>query len=151
MKNHTPAALALFALLAGCSKSEPSSMASGSAPPASTIWSKELTNDQRTAFMSANVVPAMGPVFQGRDATRYAEFGCKTCHGPANRRPQDFLPKLAMKNGEFVAFTEQPEITKFMAAQVVPKMAAAMGQPPYDPRTHQGFGCLGCHDTIIKD
>jgi hypothetical protein len=30
---------------------------------------------------------------------------------------------------------EKPELAKFMAEKVVPEMAAAMDQPPYDPAT----------------
>jgi hypothetical protein len=40
---------------------------------------------------------------------------------------------------------EKPAIMKFMGEQVVPAMATAMGEPPFDPATHKGFGCGGCH------
>jgi hypothetical protein len=32
-----------------------------------------------------------------RFAKRYAEFGCKTCHGPKFKEPKEFLPKLTFK------------------------------------------------------
>jgi hypothetical protein len=48
------------------------------------------------------------------------------------------------------AFAEKPQMAKFMAESVAPKMAAAMGLPPYDPQTHQGFGCGGCHAIDMK-
>ena len=101
------------------------------------------------AFMKTRVVPAMGPVFQSHDA-KYANFSCKTCHGPEYKNPHDFLPKLTMKGGNLTAFAEKPEISKFMAESVVPKMATAMGLPPYDMKTHQGFGCGGCHTIESK-
>jgi len=41
--------------------------------------------------------------------------------------PQDFLPRLTVKDGTPTAFSEKPEIAKFMAGEVVPKMAAPMG------------------------
>src|SRR5690349_2238439 len=41
----------------------------------------DMTPEQRGRFMAEVVVPQMRPVFQGHDATRYAEFGCATCHG----------------------------------------------------------------------
>ena len=102
------------------------------------------------AFMKKNIVPAMGPVFQGRDATRYADFGCKTCHGPEYKDPHEFLPHLTVKNGKLLAFTEKPAIAKFMAESVEPKMADAMGLPHWDEKTHQGFGCGGCHAIDMK-
>jgi hypothetical protein len=100
--------------------------------------------------MKAVVAPRMEKVFQGHDAKRYGDFGCKTCHGPASADPKVFLPKLALKNGEIAAFSEKPEVAKFMAEKVVPEMAAAMGEPPYDPATKQGFGCAGCHTIEAK-
>ena len=102
------------------------------------------------AFMKKNIVPAMAPVFQGHDAKRYADFGCATCHGPAYKDPHEFLPHLTLKDGNLTAFKEKPEIAKFMAESVTPKMAAAMGLPHYDPATHQGFGCGGCHTIDMK-
>lgn len=124
------------------------SVAPSAAPVAEAVpatWSDNMTKDQQVAFMKAKVVPAMGPVFQAFDAKRYASFGCKTCHGPEFKNPPDFLPHLTLKGGNLTAFAEKPEISKFMAESVAPKMAAAMGLPPYDMKTHQGFGCGGCH------
>ena len=101
------------------------------------------------AFMKTRVVPAMGPVFKAH-AAKYAEFSCKTCHGPEYKDPHEFLPKLTMKGGTLTAFAEKPEMAKFMAESVVPNMATAMGLPPYDMKTHQGFGCGGCHTIETK-
>jgi len=92
----------------------------------------------------------MRPVFQAENAARYADFGCKTCHGPQLKAPQAYLPKLAMKDGKLTAFAEKPEIAKFMAERVAPTMAAAMGLPPFDMQTGQGFGCAGCHSVESK-
>jgi len=89
----------------------------------------------------------MAKVFQTQDAKRYAEFGCKTCHGPKYQAPKDFLPKLTMKGGKFAG---KPEVLKFMGEKVVPEMAAAMGEKPYDPATKEGFGCGGCHTIEVK-
>ena len=100
--------------------------------------------------MKTHVVPSMKPVFQAADATRYAEFSCKTCHGPGFKAPRDYLPKLTMKDGKLTAFAEKPEIAKFMAENVAPKMAEAMGLPPFDMQTGKGFGCTGCHAIEVK-
>jgi cytochrome c553 len=100
--------------------------------------------------MNANVSPRLGKVFKEYDGARYAEFGCKTCHGPNKQEPKDFLPKLTMKGGKITAFEEKPAVAKFMATKVTPEMAAALGKPAYDPATHQGFGCGGCHTIEMK-
>ncbi len=115
-----------------------------------TAWAKGLSKPQQVAFMKEVVMPRMSKVFQGADAKKYAEFGCKTCHGPDFKEPDDFLPHLTMKNGKITAFAEKPAVSKFMAEKVVPEMAAAMGMKPYDPKTHEGFGCAGCHKIDQK-
>lgn len=119
-------------------------------PAAPAAWSDSLPMDQKAAFMKANVVPRMGKVFQAKDPARYAGFGCTTCHGPSMKDPKDFLPHLAMRDGKMSAFTEKPEIAKFMAEKVVPEMAATLGEPPYDMTTHKGFGCGDCHTIDMK-
>src|ERR1700722_4755706 len=72
---------------------------SGAAPADATAapgaWSKTaLSKEQQAAYMKTKVMPAMSPVFKGHDATKYAEFGCKTCHGHPFQDPHDFLPHL---------------------------------------------------------
>jgi hypothetical protein len=119
------------------------------APPGQA-WDDTMSKDQKVAFMKAMITPRMGKVFQGADAKRYGEFGCKTCHGPAFALPKAFLPKLKLKDGKLTAFAEKPEISKFMAEKVTPEMAAAMGAQPYDPAKHTGFGCGGCHTIETK-
>lgn len=102
------------------------------------------------AFMSTRVMPPMTKVFQEYDGKRYAEVNCKTCHGPQYKEPKEYLPRLTMKEGKLTAFAEKPAVSKFMAEKVVPAMAAAMGQPPYDPAKHKGFGCGGCHAVDMR-
>jgi hypothetical protein len=114
------------------------------------VWKEGMTKEQEIAFMKKNVVPEMAPVFKAYDAKSYAEFGCKTCHGPKFKEPKEYLPKLTFKDGKLTAFADKPEISKFMAEQVVPHMASAMGLKPYDPTTHAGFGCNGCHTVQMK-
>lgn len=109
-----------------------------------------MTKDQQVAFMKKNVVPEMGPVFKGFDAKRYAEFSCKTCHGPKFKDPKEFLPKLTFKDGKLVSPSDEPALAKFMFEQVTPHMAAAMGLKPFDMTTHTGFGCGGCHSVQSK-
>jgi hypothetical protein len=130
----------------------PAAPAAPEAPPAPAhdVWTKDLNKDQQVAFMKKNVVPEMEPVFKAYNAKDFEKFSCKTCHGPAYKNPHDFLPKLVFKDGKITSFEKKPEISKFMAEQVVPHMAAAMGQKPFDPATKEGFGCGGCHTISMK-
>ena len=109
-----------------------------------------MSKDQQVAFMKKYVMPEMEPVFKGYDAKRYAEFSCKTCHGPKFKNPKDFLPKLTFKDGNITSFASKPEVSKFMAEQVLPHMATALGLKLMDPKTHTGFGCNGCHTVLMK-
>lgn len=131
--------------------SAPTTTASAAPTPAPpTAWSADMPKEQKKAFMKANVLPNMKPVFQSANPTRYADFGCTTCHGPEYKDPHEYLPRLTMKDGKITAFAEKPEIAKFMAEHVVPTMASAMGMPRFDPKTGQGFGCHGCHPVDNK-
>jgi hypothetical protein len=128
---------------------------SGAAPADATAapgaWSKTaLSKEQQAAYMKTKVMPAMSPVFKGHDATKYAEFGCKTCHGHPFQDPHDFLPHLTFSGGTITQFKDKPEISKWMHEQVEPGMAVAMGQQPYDMKTNTGFGCKGCHTVDMK-
>lgn len=107
-----------------------------------------LSDDQKAEIMMTKVVPNVGKVFKEYDAKKYAKFGCATCHGPGKKKeaPQKILPKLTMSNGGFEKMQKaKPDVVKFMSEKVVPEMAAALGEPPFDPKTHKGFGCGGCH------
>jgi len=125
----------------------PSASATAEAGP---VWKDGMTKDAQVAYMKANVAPRMSKVFKDHDAKKYGEFSCKTCHGPNGKEPKEFLPKLTMKGGNLTAFAEKPEMSKWMHESVVPEMAAAMGQKPYDPATKTGFGCMGCHAVEMK-
>jgi hypothetical protein len=119
--------------------------------PAPESWDLAITKDQKAAFMKAKVVPAMAPIFQASDPKAYADFGCKTCHGPEYKLPVQYLPELTLKGGQLTAFAEDPEVSKFMAEEVVPNMAKLLGKPAYNPETHEGFGCMGCHGVDKQD
>jgi hypothetical protein len=145
----TPAVPAPPASVSAMPTGAPVSSATPEAP-LPTVWSDAMPKEQQIAFMKKNVMPAMGPVFKGHDAARYAEFSCKTCHGPELKDPNEFLPKLTMKGDKLTAFADKPAVAKWMAEEVSPKMAAAMGLPPFDMKTKQGFGCGGCHKVEMK-
>jgi hypothetical protein len=135
---------------------------SGAAAPASSsaggsdnvtvpaTWSKDLPKPQQGAFMKANVVPPLSAAFKAHDATKYGDFGCKTCHGHPFADPHDFLPHLTFSGGAITQFKDKPEMSKWMHEVVEPTMAKAMGQQPYDMKTNTGFGCKGCHTVDMK-
>ncbi|MFO0679985.1 MAG: hypothetical protein U0169_25915 [Polyangiaceae bacterium] len=129
----------------------PAPSATTAAAPAApeTVWRHEFTKDQAVEFMKARVLPPMSKVFHDYDPKQFAEVTCKTCHGPKYQEPKDFLPKLKLKNGALDIPKKDQAMAKFMGEKVVPAMADAMGMKPYDPKTHEGFGCGGCH-TIEK-
>jgi hypothetical protein len=119
------------------------------APPAAgadMVWKDDMSTKDKAAFMKAKVMPEMGKVFKDHDATKYANFSCKTCHGADMKpKPVQALPELHMKDGKLVENDKMPEMVKFMHEEVAPKMAAVFGKEPYDPKTNSGFGCGGCH------
>lgn len=112
-------------------------------------WEKGMTEKQEVAFMQQRVMTGMASVFGG-EGEDHAKFACTTCHGPNYKDPQEFLPSLTLENGQITSFAEEPEESKFMAEKVVPAMAKAMGLPPYDVATGEGFGCGGCHAIEVK-
>jgi len=100
--------------------------------------------------MKKVVTPKMRAVFQAFDAEDFQEFNCETCHGPGAKArhfkmPNPDLPRLTVADRFKKHREEHPKATQFMMEKVVPEMAAALGMQPYNPETHQGFGCFGCH------
>jgi hypothetical protein len=108
-----------------------------------------LPKDKKVEVMATKVVPNVGKLFKEHDGKKFDKFGCQTCHGREKSNPQDphkVLPKLTFSNGGFEKLSKsKPEMMKFMGEKVVPTMAAALGEKPFDPATKQGFGCGGCH------
>lgn len=159
---------ALLLLAAACGgKSEPATespvpAAEEPAPPAAEepaappegMAFKDMSHEQRIAFMKETVVPTMKPLFQEYDAKRYGEFNCKTCHGAGAadgsfKMPNPALPVLPGSKDKFMAFAKDPKNApgvKFMAEKVKPTMAKLLKEPEFDPKTNQGeFGCQACH------
>lgn len=140
----TPAA----ATTAPAPGSDAAAVAPGGGAPAKP-W-KEMSLSEKKTHMKTVVMPKMGAVFQSFDKAKYADFSCTTCHGARARNgnftmPNPDLPKLNAAGGFKKHMDKAPELTKFMMQHVEPEMAAALGLAPYDPATHQGFGCGGCH------
>ena len=86
------------------------------------------------------------PLFAAHDAKEFADFSCKTCHGPGAEKgefhmPYDGLPPI----GQGVMDKYKKEDIEWMATVIKPKMAALLKEPEYTPENPNGFGCLGCH------
>jgi hypothetical protein len=154
--------LGVAALVASCSKqseappaASPDYEAASEAPavgvsePSPAIPWAEQTREQRLEYMGNVVYPKMKALFQGYDAEAFADFKCKHCHGDDMEQVDFKMPNGLVpfpKDDVWQAAVAQDEdAAKFMAEQVVPAMAELLGQAPYDPETHQGFGCLNCH------
>jgi hypothetical protein len=112
---------------------------------------KDMKHEERAEYMKKKVLPKMKAEFIAFDAKEFGEMNCATCHGEGAKdktfkMPNPGLPKLPATEEGFKALTEKhPEAVAFMRTKVVPPMAAFVGESPYDPKTHQGFGCFECH------
>ncbi len=119
-------------------------------PPGPGEWDS-WSHDQKMAYMKSAVLPKMGGLFHDFDAKRYAEPKCVLCHGSGAKdgsfkMPNPELPKLDFSPAGFKAMhAKSAAMVEFMGKQVVPTMAQLQGEPPYDPKTQKGFGCLECH------
>jgi hypothetical protein len=136
-------ALLLTVLLASCGGGE-------QRPAPGTAW-KDMTHDERHYYMKETVFPKMKGEFAAFDAKDFAGMKCVTCHGDGAKdhtfkMPNPKLPGLpATEDGFKQLQAKHPEIMKFMMEKVVPDMAVMLGEAPYNPATHQGFGCFRCH------
>lgn len=159
------AALALTLALAGCggaSTQDQSAAAatneSGSEDTASTalrsppeLWAS-MDHDARADWMRAEVVPHMQAAFADYDRARFANVGCRTCHG-ANAREEGFaMPSRSLPALPATGTPEQrqmvrdyPEGTRFMFNHVMPSMQTLLGAAPFDAATGEGFTCFACH------
>jgi len=106
-----------------------------------------MSLEQKKAYMERAVTPVMAAVFRAYSPKTYANFSCKTCHGPAAagdafRMPN---PALRMTLGDVQsALSPGAEpVAAFMVHDVDPAMTKLLGQSGTDPgRTH---GCFRCH------
>src|SRR5262245_1881633 len=85
---------------------------------------EQFNQDQKIQFMKQTVMPTMKPLFQGHDAGKFKNFGCKTCHGPDADQgqfhmPNDHLPKLNFSN---MSKFQQHDI-EWMKNEIKPTMA----------------------------
>jgi hypothetical protein len=156
------AAFATFLALAACEGSAPKQTPSEPPAPAAdapakdapatdaVAW-KDMKHAARMEHMKTVVFPAMKAAFTAFDPDDFKDFKCATCHGAGAadktfKMPNPKLPKLPADEAGFKQLAaKEGDAVKFMSETVVPKMAAMLGETPYDPATHQGFGCFECH------
>ena len=142
---------AVLALAACGGKSSSTTEPSNAAPTplAPGAW-EGMNEHDRASFMKRTVVPVMAARFKAFDAEKFADVGCKTCHGPGADEgkfdmPSGALPELDFANPD----PDDAAIAEFMKKEVKPGMAELLGMPEYDQATPTGFGCLACH-TMAK-
>jgi hypothetical protein len=144
------AILALLLLPSGI----PSANAKTVGPP-EVAW-KDMTYNQKRAYMKAAVMPKMKPVFQGFDGDKFKDFKCETCHGEDGpdrkyKMPSNDIHPLPNTAAAFEAKLKTeptwPKWTKFMSGEVEPAMGALLALPVFDPKkpVAGAFGCAACH------
>ncbi len=110
---------------------------------------EKLDHDQQIQFMKEKVVPAMKPLFQTHDAVKYAEFGCKTCHGEGAEKGEFEMPNAGLPTLDFADMSKFKKADiEWMGTVIKPGMAALLGESEYTPENPTGFGCLHCHTAV---
>ncbi len=124
------------------------------APPTEALANANfdaLTKEDKKRFMKEVVMPPMREAFKNFDAEEYGKITCGTCHGTGAKEghyemPNPLLERLPQTSEGFKALAERhPKELAFMKETVSPLMAKLLGEAPYNPETHEGFGCFGCH------
>ena len=86
----------------------------------------ELDRDQRVELMKTHVLPALTPVFQRHDRTKFATVDCKTCHAEGD---------WAMPNRELAVLdledlsAHEPADVEWMKTEIVPAMRKVLRDP----------------------
>lgn len=116
---------------------------------ATDAWDITAEMAWKQAWMQTCMVPTMQPIFQGHDATRFAEFGCATCHGSDFNGGTFNMPNAFELNWAEAGTwpTDYWDATNFTGAMgtVVQTAQETLGYEPFDQATGEGFGCAGCH------
>lgn len=121
---------------------------SHAAAPASTFDFDKLSHKDKMDFMKNQVVPTMKPLFQAFDKKKYANFGCKTCHGKDPVKAKYAMPNARLTKLDFAKLKEgkqAPKAAEWMAKVVKPTMAKLLQMSEYSEENPTGFGCLHCH------
>ena len=110
------------------------------------VWKDDMSTKDKAAFMKAKVMPEMGTVFKAHDATKYANFSCKTCHGEQAKDGHFDMPNPKLPKLDFNDLSEfKKEDLEWMGKEVMPAMGKVLNLPLYSKDNPKGFGCLACH------
>jgi hypothetical protein len=123
--------------------------------PPEVAW-KDMTFEQKKAYMKVAVTPTMKPIFQAFDGKKFKTFNCVSCHGAdgADRKfkmPSNDIHPLPNTHEAFEAKLKTeptwPKWTEFMAQKVEPAMGKLLDLPIFDPKNpvKGAFGCANCH------
>ena len=123
--------------------------------PPEVAW-KDMTFEQKKAYMKAAVTPTMKPIFQAFDGKKFKTFNCVSCHGAdgADRKfkmPSNDIHPLPNTEEAFKAKLKAeptwPKWTEFMAQKVEPAMGKLLDLPVFNPKqpVKGAFGCANCH------
>jgi len=149
------AAFASLVLATACGSKAPATTttagggggSAGSATPVlPDVPFEKLDHDQQIQFMKEVVVPTMGPLFQAHDPKEFAEFGCKTCHGPGAEKGEFDMPNPGLPKLNFADMSKhKKEDLEWMGKVIKPQMAKLLKEPEYSAENPTGFGCGECH------
>jgi len=123
--------------------------------PPEVAW-KDMTAQQKKAYMKSAVLPTMKPIFQAFDAKKFKTFNCATCYGEdgADRKfkmPSNGIHPLPGTKEAFEAKLKAeptwPKWTEFMSKKVEPTMGKLLDVPVFDPQkpVEGAFSCAKCH------
>jgi hypothetical protein len=139
--------IALCLFTAACGGGE------GSQPAAEPAAFKDMTFEERGAFMADVVLPQMTEIFVAFDP-KFEGMDCKTCHGDGATdgsfaMPSPELPVLPGTEEAFLEYAKDPEHARwsnFMFEEVTSRMASLLQVAQFDPVNHTGeFSCHNCH------
>lgn len=125
-----------------------SAAGSGSGSGEAKKWFDSLSHDEQMDYMKKTVVPTMKPLFQKFDGKKYANFGCKTCHGKDPQKAKYKMPSPDVPALDFAAIKagkQEPKTAEWMGTVVKPEMAKLLKEPEHSATNPKGFGCLECH------
>ena len=99
----------------------------------------ELSDEEKVAYMSTEVLPTMQAIFQSHDGEKYADFSCATCHVTGMSTGTMAMPDPGLPPLREDAFPYEDPVGLFMENEVRQTMAELLGP------TEEGRPCTTCH------
>jgi len=108
-----------------------------------------MSFEQKKSYMRQVVMPRMAEVFRRYSPRTYANFGCKTCHGPSAERGSFRMPNpallMAASDVQTALNPDAGPIAEFMVHGVDPAMTQLLGRARGDSEYPGDCGCFRCH------